>query len=92
MADEKNPIEEALKRREDADFQSFLKLRELMKMTDYEPGRKKLIKILNEYNGLDDEYNEEFIKEIEDVLQERDEANEAFLQAIKDNAVKLQKG
>lgn len=82
MADEKNPIEEALKRREEADYQAFLKLRELMKMTDYDPGRKQLIKIISEYTG-DEEEAVEFIKEIEEVLEERDNSNEAFLQAIK---------
>lgn len=81
MADEKNPIEKALKRREEADYQAFLKLRELMKMTDYDPGRKKLIKIIAEYTG-DEEGAEEFIKEVEEVLEERDNANEDFLKAV----------
>lgn len=81
MAEETNPIEKTLKRREEADYQAFLKLRELMKMTDYEPGRKKLIKIIAEYTG-DEEGAEEFIKEVEEVLEERDNANEDFLKAV----------
>ena len=87
MAD-KNPIEEALQRRDQADFQAFMKLRELMNVTDYSPGREKLLKIIAEYNGNDVEDAKEFIKEIEEALEEREEANEAFMQAIKNNPIK----
>lgn len=88
---ETNPIETALQRRDQADYQAFMKLRELMKMTDYDPGRQKLLKIIAEYNGYDVEDAAEFIKEIEEVLEERDNANEEFLQAIKDNSAKPEK-
>lgn len=91
MADEKNPIEKALERRNEADYQAFVKLKELMKMTDYDPGRKQLIKIIAEYTG-DEEEAVEFIKEVEEVLDERDNATDAFLQAIKDNGIKPQIG
>lgn len=91
MAEETNPIEKALKRRDEADYQAFLKLRELMKMTDYDPGRQKLLKIIAEYNGYDIEDAEEFIKEIEAVLEERDDATDEFLQAVKDHAAQAQK-
>jgi hypothetical protein len=88
MANEKNPIEAALEKRNEADFQAFLKLRELVKMTDYNPGKQKLIKILAEYSG-DEEEAEEFVKELAEVVQAREDANEEFLQAIKDNPIQI---
>jgi regulator of sigma D len=39
----------------------------------------------------DDEEAVEFIKEVEEVLEERDNANEAFMQAIKDSSIKPEK-
>lgn len=75
-------INEALEKRNQADFQAYLKLRELMKMTDYDPGRQKLEKIIAEYNGYDVAGAKEFIKEIEQVLEAREQAQEEFIQTI----------
>ena len=77
-----NKINEALEKRNQADFQAYLKLRELMKMTDYDPGRQKLEKIIAEYNGYDVADAKEFIKEIEQVLEAREQAQEEFIQTI----------
>lgn len=54
-------------------------------MINYDPGRKKLINILCEYNGFDADENEEFLKDIEEIIEARDEANEEFLKALADS-------
>lgn len=88
MAEETNPIEKALERRKEADYQAFLKLKELIKMINYDQRRKKFIKIISEYTG-DEESAEEFIKEVEEVLEERDNANGEFLKAVSDSSKKI---
>ncbi len=82
MLDNNNPVQQALGKRNQLDSQAFTKLRELMKMINYDPGRKKLVQIISEYNGYDEDENEEFLKEIEGILEARDEANEEFLKEI----------
>lgn len=82
---DKSKINEALEKRNQADFQAYLKLKELMKMTDYNPGRDKLLKIIAEYNGYDVADAKEFIKEVEQILKNREDAQDELLQAIKDS-------
>ena len=82
MSDNNNPVQQALYKRNQLDFQALIKLRDLMEMINYDPGRKKLVQIMCEYNGYDADENEEFLKEIEGVIEARDEANEEFLQEL----------
>jgi len=88
MAD-KNPIEEALQRRDQADFQAFMMLKRIIKYIDYDPGKRKFLEIIKEYNGDAnlDEATEVFGDMVR-VVDNRENANEEFMQAIKDNAIK----
>jgi hypothetical protein len=86
MAEDKiHPVQAALNKRDRLDFEALTKLRELMEMINYNPGRKNLIKIMCEYNGYDADENEEFLKEVERIIESRDEANEEFLKALADS-------
>jgi hypothetical protein len=90
MSNEKNPIEEALKKRDEADFQAFRMLKRLIKYIDYNPGKKKFLEIIKEFNGDEnlDEATEVFGDMVR-VVENREDANEAFMQAIKDNPIKM---
>jgi len=81
-ADQKEAAE-ALERRQRADYQCYLAIRRYRSEI-----RSALTLAL--HNGLERDYYEEIVSELDNALREREEANEAFLSSLIDcNSVEL---
>lgn len=86
----KSKIDTALEERNEQDYQAFCLLKELIRAVDWDNGKQRFIAIINEFNG-DNEGGEDSIganifNEAQEIINEREAANERFLQAIKDAA------
>lgn len=79
---EKNAAEKALEERDEQDYQSFCILKEILNAVNYNPGRKQFIAIMDEF-GVD---GTSILDEAEDVVKQREAANNRFLQGMKELA------
>jgi hypothetical protein len=79
---EKQPYEIALDERNEQDYQAFCTLKALIKALDWNPCRKKVIALIDEYG--DDGAG--LFENAEEIINEREAANERFTQAIIDAA------
>ena len=85
-SEDKMKIEEALDKRNQADYEAYMMLKRIIKYIDYNPGKNKFLEIIKEYNGDEnlDEAKEVFGDMVR-VVENRENANEDFLKAIKES-------
>ena len=83
MAEEIDPIEAALQKRDQADYEAYLLVKRILDFTDYTPGKKQFMEIYKEFHG-DSDLNDavEFMGDMNRVVENRDNANDEFLQAV----------
>lgn len=92
MAEEIDPIEAALQKRDQADYAAYLLVKRILEFTDYSPGKKRFMEIYKEFHG-DADLNDaiEFMGDMYRVVKNRDNANDEFLQAVSKANIKPNK-